>query len=337
VTGKQRVARVLAPGRATVERVPVVGPPVIWLGRRALGRKPSAPVTWAEPPRIEAPNEVVGREEGPGEAPIVYDVALFESLNDEYADHPLNPAPQQTDDASMLDRAHRRLLTVHRGIDLSGGRVLEFGCGAGFEIWTVSHTFGSEGWGIDVVERRAWATLADERTRFVRADIAVERPFEADFFDRVISFTVFEHVEHPYASLAELYRVMKPGGLAWIKANLHRGPMASHRYREVTFPFPHLLFTDDVFREFYRRRGLPPSTASWVNRLTWSEYAEHFARIGFRTRSVRFHETPLDEAFYGRFEGVLGRYPRTDLTRDFFTVVLEKPRRRQLRPRSRRS
>ena len=29
---------------------------------------------------------------------------------------------------------------------------------------------------------------------------------------------------------------------------------------------------------------------------------------------------------YGdRFEGVLGRYPRSDLARDFFEVVLEKP------------
>ena len=36
------------------------------------------------------------------------------------------------------------------------------------------------------------------------------------------------------------------GGLAWIKAN--RGPKASHRYRWVNFPWPHLLFTDEVFR-----------------------------------------------------------------------------------------
>ena len=37
--------------------------------------------------------------------------------------------------------------------------------------------------------------------------------------------------------------------------------------------------------------------------------------------------TPLDQAFYARFEPILGRYPRTDLQRDFFQVVLEKPAR----------
>ena len=43
------------------------------------------------------------------------------------------------------------------------------------------------------------------------------------------------------------------------------------------------------------------------------------------TRSLRFREAPLDEPFYARFSDILGRYPRWDLERDFFDVVLEKP------------
>jgi hypothetical protein len=42
-------------------------------------------------------------------------------------------------------------------------------------------------------------------------------------------------------------------------------------------------------------------------------------------RSLKFDVTPLDEAFYARFSDILGRYPRWDLERDFFHVVLEKP------------
>ena len=119
--------------------------------------------------------------------------------------------------------------------------------------------------------------------------------------------------------------MLHSGGLAWISANLHRGPRASHHYRHVTFPYPHLLFEDDVFREFFRRRGLTEQGASWVNRLTWAEYENHFRRLGFQIRALRFTETDLDEDFYRRFEGILGRYPRWDLTKDFFQVVLEKP------------
>jgi hypothetical protein len=47
-----------------------------------------------------------------------------------------------------------------------------------------------------------------------------------------------------------------------------------------------------------------------VNRLTWAEYERHFADVGFETRMLRFTERALDEAFYRRFEDVLGRYPR---------------------------
>ncbi|MEA2535955.1 MAG: 2-polyprenyl-6-hydroxyphenyl methylase / 3-demethylubiquinone-9 3-methyltransferase [Chloroflexota bacterium] len=345
--------------RAAIERMPVLGRPAIRLVRavrRSVGLGPPATpprlveghpyrfrvnpapaevvAAWPDPPKVDDPIAAVdpaGSSGDPAGSPIAgepaFDIELFEALNAEFAERPLVASPQEYDDDALLERARARLLAVHRSIDLSGRRVLEFGCGAGYEIWSLSHQFDSHGWGVDPTERRAWATLADERTTFVRADLAVDRPFEANFFDRVVSFAVFEHVRHPHAALAELYRVMKPGGLAWIKANLHRGPMASHRYRWINFPFPHLLFDDDVFREYCRRHDLPEEGAEWVNRLTWSEYERHFERIGFKIRMLRFTETPLDEAFYERFESVLGRYPRTDLSRDFFEVVLEKPAR----------
>lgn len=323
--------------KAIVNRLPIGRDAATTVGRRLLvasrRRRRSlggtVPATWATPPRIEAPGDIVGSRY-PAEPPDpVYDIDLFESLNREYADRPLVPDPLKPryDDESLTERAGGRLTSVQASIDLRGKRVLEFGCGSGFETWLLSHTLGADAWGVDIVERVAWKTLADDRTHLVLADLAVDRPFPENHFDRVISFYVFEHVVHPYAALAEIFRILKPGGLAWIAANLHRGPMASHRYREINFPFPHLLFSDDVFREFYRRRDMPELGAAWVNRLTWAEYEDHFARIGFAVRGKTFREAPLDEAFYARFESILGRYPRTDLQRDFFRVILEKPRR----------
>jgi SAM-dependent methyltransferase len=280
---------------------------------------------FAEPPDVDEPGDVV-RSVLARTTPLPpMDIDLFEALNAEYASHPLVPDPTGRDGASRAERARRRLESVHASIGLTGQRVLEFGCGAGYEIWYLDHWFGADATGVDVAERRAWAELSGERTHFVMADLAVDNPFPADHFDRIVSFSVFEHVGHPYAAMAALYRSLKPGGLAWISANLHRGPRASHKYRHVTFPYPHLLFEDDVFREFFRRRGLPESGASWVNRLTWSEYEHHILQLGFRIRALRFTETEIDEPFYERFEEILGRYPRFDLTKDFFKVVLEKP------------
>src|SRR5205085_6530648 len=119
-------------------------------------------------------------------------------------------------------------------------------------------------------------------------------------------------------------RVMKPGGLAWIRANLHRGPTASHRTRDIFFPFPHLLFPDEVIDAAMRRAGKQPGGAVWVNRLTWEQYETAFIVAGFAIRSLSFTRYPLDEAFVERFDDILGRYPRADLERGFFQVVLER-------------
>jgi hypothetical protein len=120
--------------------------------------------------------------------------------------------------------------------------------------------------------------------------------------------------------------VLKPGGLAWLHVNLYAGPKASHRYRQIFFPWPHLLFSDDVIREWDARHGRETRGSSWVNQLSWSQYERYLGEIGFRLRQLSFDEASWDEEFYRRFEDVLGRIPIRDLKRDFFTAVLQKPR-----------
>jgi hypothetical protein len=85
-----------------------------------------------------------------------------------------------------------------------------------------------------------------------------------------------------------------------------------------------LLFSDDVIQAFREKHSGIQAGASWVNRLTWAQYEDHLREIGFVLRSLRFSEEPLDEAFYERFGNILGRYPRWDLTKDFFHVIVEK-------------
>jgi SAM-dependent methyltransferase len=321
-----RVARSIDRRRATSGAGGVETTGTTWPRRFQVEPEPR-PVgaDWPEPPDIDEPGRTV-RSVLAETAPLPgMDVALFEALNTEYASKPIHTTAPGFDTDARSDRARARLERVHRSIDLADQRILEFGCGAGFEVWYLSHHLGADATGVDVAERAAWSALSDARTRFVCADLAADRPFEAASFDRVISFSVFEHVQEPAASLAELFRVTRPGGLAWISANLHRGPLASHLYRDVHFPWPHLLFEDDVFEAFYERQGKPPKGASWVNHLTWAEYEDLFRTTGWELLSLQFSESPFDEAFYERFKGILGRYPREDLTRDFFTVVARRP------------
>ena len=276
-----------------------------------------------EPPNIEAPMDVVRSVLRAG-SPNRYDLALFEQLCREYADRPLVPNPRRYDRDAMAESARGRLNGVHRAINLSGAKLLEVGCGGGFELWYAAHALGADAWGVDVAERRSWPHLRGDRVHLLLADLSAENPFEPDTFDRAMSFTVWDHVEHPYGLLVQTHRVLKPGALFWMKANLHRGPQASHLYRDIPFPFPHLLFSDEVISEGLAKRGKSITGAAWVNRLTWAQYEQYFREVGFRMRALRFRETPLDEEFYLRFEDQLGRYPRWELTKDFFEVVLEK-------------
>jgi SAM-dependent methyltransferase len=339
--------RLLVRLAAIVERVPVVGPGTVvvakrltarprtaWRRRRQAARqfhvspppRPVAPGT-LQPPAVADPDRIVAGHSADTDPPVLFDIELFEALNAEYDNNRLVPEPPLYDEETLLARSMERMLNVHRTIDLADKRVLQFGCGHGYEVWCLTHAFGAEAWGIDILEREPWAALTDDRTRFTRADMTVERVFEDAFFDRIVSINVFEHVARPVEGLEALYRVLRPGGFAWISANLYRGALASHRYRDVHFPWPHLLFDDTVFAEHSRRVGMPPEGAAWVNRMVWEQYEVAIRAAGFRIRRLRFRERPVDEAFYARFEGILGRYPRADLRRDFFEVILERPSR----------
>jgi ubiquinone/menaquinone biosynthesis C-methylase UbiE len=67
-------------------------------------------------------------------------------------------------------------------------------------------------------------------------------PVEAERFDRIICNQVLEHVPSPGAVLAELHRVLKPGGELWASAPLfyeeHEPPYDFYRYTQ--FGWNHL-------------------------------------------------------------------------------------------------
>jgi len=97
----------------------------------------------------------------------------------------------------------------------AGGLVLDWGAGEG----QITHRVAERGITVrscefdptvDGVEERSFA-LYPELKRLDSSD-PVALPFEDETFDVVLSCGVLEHVEHPLGSLAEVRRVLKPGG-----------------------------------------------------------------------------------------------------------------------------
>ena len=254
-----------------------------------------------------------------------YDAELLDQLNAEYTHRPLVPDPPSYTPQALAAAAHRRARWVHDMVGLAGRRTLEIGCGNGFEVWSLAHNLGCDAHGVDVAHYEPWDQLAGPGVHFECADLAVRSPYPPASFDRIVSFTVWEHVTHPHRMLQAAFDLLRPGGMAWIRANLYAGPQASHRYRDIHFPWPHLLFSDEVVRDWDVANGRAPIGLTWVNRLSWLHYEYYVREIGFELVHRNFTTAPFDENFYRRFEDVLGRYPRTDLSRDYLLMVLRKP------------
>lgn len=313
-------------GEANEGRLPFVSPGV------RVGAPLPAPSPFVgewQAPKVSGTTDIASVYELGAGRDIVCGPDLIDELNAEYENKRIVPVPPVYDADALDTAARRRLEWVHNLIDLRDKRVLEIGCGNGFESWSAATNFGADAVGVDVTRYPHWDELRGPKLDLRMVDLSQENPFEPRSFDRIMSFTVWEHVAHPYALLEQAYELLRPGGLMFLRVNLFAGPQASHRYRDIYFPWPHLLFTDEVVREWDVRHGRPPIGHYWINRLTWRHYEAYFALLGFTLRHVKYDRVHIDEPFYKRFEHVLGQYPRWDLETDYFTAVLQRPRRRR--------
>lgn len=91
------------------------------------------------------------------------------------------------------------------------GRVLDVGCGRGFLL----KVFQKRGWEVTGTE------LTDQAANFARSVLNLpvctgsfqEMKLPANHFDAVVMWHVLEHVSDPQTTLAEVNRVLKPGGV----------------------------------------------------------------------------------------------------------------------------
>jgi arsenite methyltransferase len=123
---------------------------------------------------------------------------------------------------SRRDIRRRRAL-VHEALAAAPGeRVLDAGCGPGFYVAETLERVGAEGSVVGVDGSAAMLALAAKRCEahdnvsFQEGDVTALPVADADF-DRALSVQVLEYVADIPAALAEMRRVLRPGGrvLIW--------------------------------------------------------------------------------------------------------------------------
>ena len=137
--------------------------------------------------------------------------------------------------ADALDTPWHRMVRQAIDVehDLAQRNVLEIACGRGdFAAWCAAlptppaRLVGADLSGVAVQAARR--RVRRGRTSFCQSD-AERMPFASGAFDTAICCETLEHLGNPRAALAELARVLRPGGRLYLTTPNYLGPMGAYR------------------------------------------------------------------------------------------------------------
>ncbi|QWP78545.1 class I SAM-dependent methyltransferase [Lysobacter sp. K5869] len=135
--------------------------------------------------------------------------------------------------------------------------------------------------------------LPSQRLEFHRAD-AMDLIYKDGLFDAIFSFDAFEHIPDPATALAEMLRVLKPGGTIYMKFDpMWTCDSGSHFQYRVPEPWQHLLVDDDAFVDALKRAGGSDGEAEEfryaMNRRRLADYRAAFDSV--RSQAQFLHES----------------------------------------------
>ena len=249
----------------------------------------------------------------------------------------------------------------------SNDRILDVGAGGGWTTLLLAEFCGGEAWGIDLYdyahpgrmsfkaellerldrhrpvfrETRRFASLAErrgieqslERCSFVSMS-AEDLLFRDNSFDFVFSLNAFEHISRPDLALAEIRRVLRPGGRALLQFSpLYYSDAGSHLPGCLGFnrPWAQLVMTREEIKVAITDAGGVTNEIDGIldslNGWKPAQFIETFEKSGFRILSRTINTGFICPEAEGspEFIELLKRIPREDLTTIGMLWYLEKP------------
>lgn len=182
--------------------------------------------------------------------------------------------------ASRVEKAEvvRRLL----GDRLArAGRIADVGAGTGIMKKALETACGKPVLGFELD-----TSFVTERERVVGAD-ATRLPVADGAFDMVLLNHVYEHVEDQAGLFSEAFRVLAPGGVAYVSAG------SRHALLEPHYRLPFLSWLPRGLADRYLRLSGRGRTYEGVRFLTYGALVALMRTAGFRVRDLT--ETALRE------------------------------------------
>ena len=138
--------------------------------------------------------------------------------------------------AVCLTNAVSEVRRVVENSDQSPKKVLEVGCSTGFKSIALSQIFpNSEVHGIEpdedavaVAVAKGMAMAARLDNTHIRQGVGENLPYEDGTFDLIVCLTVIEHVQDVGKVIAEMSRVLAPGGVIHLEAPNYIWPYEPH-------------------------------------------------------------------------------------------------------------
>ena len=173
---------------------------------------------------------------------------------------------------ALVQRHYESALMERLGGRLDGMRVLEIGCGRGVGTEIIFRRFGARevhafDLDPDMVEkaRRRLSHYPPECLRLFVGDAAAIEADDASY-DAVVDFGIIHHVPGWRRAVAEVARVLRPGGL-FLFEEVTRQALSRWFYRTfLLHPPPANWFSADEFVEELERRGIKArgNTVEWL-------------------------------------------------------------------------
>jgi SAM-dependent methyltransferase len=136
-------------------------------------------------------------------------------------------------------RTHYHLPELFASMDGQGKRLLEIGCGIGVDSIQLAKR-GFDVTAVDLTENALTVARQFAERRGVSVDFQLGNAEGLDFpdqsFDAVYSFGVLHHTPDIERSVAEVHRVLRPGGTAYVML-YHRDSVVNLVHRALRLPY----------------------------------------------------------------------------------------------------